>query len=215
MDRIASLVADSIGAFEKGDRVSAMMHACIALDATARRHFKRDASQRSDYKALVRDHVWCLHMMMGGGIDLQRTLFTNLQIKGREKIISAPDIADVLYHVFRCPLVHGDSLPCEFELQNSTQGEASFILSDGTLQLPDRIIWGALAICVFAKCNEGLCCGQDYFLTWSPSQGDGPHYRFMIDQNWGNEGGVRSILDSHPPLVLVEMRWQPQSSSNA
>jgi hypothetical protein len=80
VDRIALLVADAIDAFEKGNRDSAMMHACIALDATARRYFNRNASRKSDYKALVREFIWCLHMMMGGGIDLEKTRFTNLRI---------------------------------------------------------------------------------------------------------------------------------------
>src|SRR5205807_1314709 len=79
---------------------AALMHACIAIDATAKRMPGAFTGVGNRYRTCLRNYYWVLEPMLGAGLNLVDTRFKNIELKGNV----SPDFADLIHEVFRCNL---------------------------------------------------------------------------------------------------------------
>ena len=162
---------------------SALLHACIAIDATAKRLLPTESQVRRRFVQSLRDYYWIVEPMVGAGINLVDTKFSNVKLRST----SSPDLADIVYEIFRCSHAHGDEVPPEFSVI-ATQGGFNSLwgLADGQLHMPDRIVWALLAVTVFCKANRDQKTTGKYFLSLGEE-------RFLIRDWWGREDDFREI----------------------
>ena len=193
-------VLKAIKDYKEGDLESALMNACIAIEGTARNLYEKDKASRNDYKKCIRDYYWIIEPMLGGGLNQFETLFTNLNIDNESAgTIEKPDLADVVYHIFRCNLAHSKSVPLNYELLPSEDGRSRWEIGGDILKMPDRVIWALLAVSVFSKANSGIQTKGDYWLSWgSESLGLGTK-KFVIKDWWGKEDDFRLFLSKKNP----------------
>ena len=184
-----------------GKRDSALMHASFAIDATARKLFGSKRAGRREYKDCLRNYYWIIEPMMGGGLNLEETRWQNLRIDdGNGKVIVDPDFADIIYHVFRCTHAHAGEVAAGFELLPVQDGHSRWIVADGVLKMPERVIWSLLAVSLFCRANSDVSSATPHYLTWgSDSLGIGIH-KFLIAEHWGKEDGFREFLTSYPQI---------------
>ena len=176
---------DEVGA----DRFElAMNHIVIALDITAKRHYKKIKSGRSDYKKLIKDYSWLLEMMSFFGINIEESIFGNYPIEGNNE----PTLMDLIYHVLRCSIVHDEGIPSNFLFGDSDHIQ----LWNGKIVFPKKMIWGLLAIIIFCPCNKNEQIHPDYWLKIF-------EHKFIINNYWGNESAARAIYDSLEPIRVI------------
>jgi len=166
---------------------AALLHACIAIDATSRRLYPAEARVGRRYIDCLRSYYWLLEPMMGAGINLVETRFSNIKLRNT----ASPDFAEIVYEIFRCSQAHGDEVPSQFSVTRSEGGFYSeWLLADGEVHMPDRVVWALLAVAVFSKVNGGERTTGDYYL----SLGD---ERFPIRDWWGREDDFRATADKY------------------
>jgi len=162
----------------------ALLHACIAVDATAKRLFPKE-KVRNRFVGCLRQYYWLIEPMLGGGIDLEGTKFSNINLKSTK----APDISEIIYEIFRCNLAHGEKIPMEFNLIVASAEEKSKIfMGNGVLHLPSSMLWALLSVSVFSRVNSNENRTSDYFLSLNGES-------FQISEWWGREDDFRSIAD--------------------
>jgi len=206
---LESHVLKAIKDYMQGDLESSLMNACFSIEGTARNLYVKSAVTRSDYKKCIRDYYWIIEPMIGGGINLTETVFTNLKIDdGSGKLIKNPDLADVIYHIFRCNNAHGKSVPLSYELLPSSDGHSKWEMGSDILKMPDRIIWSLLAVAVFSRANSSIKTLDDSYLSWgSETLGIGVK-KFIIRDWWGREDDLRNFLsinNPNPTRVKLEL----------
>lgn len=115
-------VLSAIDDFENGKLDAALMHACFAIDGTAKKLFKTQG--RASYKKCIRKYYWIIEPMIGGCVNLEETKWNNVAIEdGYGKTIADADLADIIYHVFRCKNAHGEAVPANYALLPSGDEE--------------------------------------------------------------------------------------------
>ena len=180
----------SIRAFEAKQFDEALMNACIAIDATARLTYPKIRKVGKRYTLLLRDHYWLLEAMLGGGINLEETRFENAPLPAKP----SPDLADIVYEVFRCSHTHGDEVPAEFSVRPVPPGgKASWEFGPNECHMPDAIVWALLSLVVLARVHSG----------WSTL--DGAHFslngeKFLIQEWWGREHDFKAVALTHNPV---------------
>jgi hypothetical protein len=162
---------------------SALMHACIAVDGTARRLYPKSTSNRVRYVNTLRQYYWLIEPMMGAGLDLEKSRFGNVPLNKNP----TPDFADVIYEIFRCGHAHGDEVPEAFSVC-STHGPfgSTWEIRRGELHMPDRVIWALLSVSVLSEVNRGEKTTGTYYLSLAEE-------RFPIKDWWGREDDFQSI----------------------
>ncbi len=179
--------AHVLQALDDADRLSfdsALMHACSAIDGTARKLFKTTKPSNADrFKSLIRKYYWILEPMIGAGIDLVRTHFTNVSIPK----ISNPDLADLIYYAIRCPHAHGDDMPEAFSF-TTNPGDFGSVWEMGYeyISIPDRILYALLGIALFCYVNDDQRSTGNAYLTLGSDT-------FPIYQWWGQEDRFRGF----------------------
>jgi len=143
----------------------AMLHICIAIDALSQKKYHKEHSSRKIYTDFIRSYYWILEPMMGAGLNLKKTQWTNINLKDNNgKNIDNKDIANVIYHIFRCNIAHGKQIPEPYKIQ-ATYTPLAIQISKNTLHLPYSLIWALIAVCVFTKENKGQQIDCPYHLT--------------------------------------------------
>src|SRR5690242_14470838 len=129
--RVGKSVRKAIDEFEAGDLESCVLHACNAVDGTARKESGgRPTGQRARFLGFLRSSLWLLEPMVCPGINLVGTCWTNVPLDGTAE----PDFADIVYTVYRCTHGHGDEIPKGFEHLSecvATPGLTQVVLTDG------------------------------------------------------------------------------------
>lgn len=166
---------------------AALLHACIAIDTTSKRLYPSERKVRIRYVKCLRNYYWIVEPMIGAGLDLIETRFSNVHLRNNH----SPDIADVIYEIFRCAHAHGDEVSPSYSII-PTEGSvvSKWKFGHGELHMPDRIIWALLAIAVFSKVNGGEKSVGAYYL----SLGDD---RFPVCDWWGREDDFRPVADQY------------------
>ncbi len=162
---------------------SALLHACIAIDATSKRLAPQEKRVGVRYIECLRNYYWVLEPMLGAGLNLVETRFSNIQLKHT----ATPDLAEIIYEIFRCSHAHGDEVPPEFSVLPSQGNFHSYWgLAKGELHMPDRVVWALLSVAVFSKVNAHEKSEGSYFLSLGAEQ-------FPIADWWGREDDFRPI----------------------
>lgn len=185
--KLAQHVLYAIDDAEANKFESALLHACIAIDTTAKRFARANPKVRDRYVACLRHYYWILEPMLGPGINLVETKFENIQL-GKN---CSPDLAEIVYEIFRCSHAHGDEVPTAFSvIPTSGSANSKWSFGNGELHMPDRILWALLAVAVFSRVNTHEKSDRNYYL----SLGD---HRFLLREWWGREDDFRVIADQY------------------
>ena len=161
----------------------ALLHSCTAIDATARALYPSEISNSKRFKRCIREYYWLIEPMIGVGVNLVDTKFTNVTaIRGNKQ----PDFADLVYHLFRCKHAHGEDVPIEYSFVISPDPFHSFWeFGANSVQMPDKVIWALIAVAVFSRVNY-RCRGKggNYRVSWGDEI-------FPIADWWGKEPEIR------------------------
>jgi len=182
-DQVTIAIDDAqVGKFE-----AALLHACVAIDATSKRLYPSKNKVGKRYIACLRDYYWLIEPMIGTGLNLVETRFENVPLRNNP----SPDLAEIIYEVFRCKHAHGDEVPPSFSVIRCEGGFGSrWLLAKGELHMPDRVVWALLGVAVFSRANKNEKTTGDYFLSLGAD-------KFPIAEWWGREDDFRLIADRY------------------
>ena len=194
-------VLKAIEDFDSDPRFS-LMNACFAIEGTTRNIYGNKTGNK-EYKECIRNYYWIIEPMLGGGINITETRFNNLKIdNGYGKLIVNPDLADIIYHIFRCNNAHAEEVSLNYELLPFEDGKSIWQLGTDVLKMPLRIVWALLAVSVFAKANGSIKTQGEHFLSWgSETLGLGIH-KFTIKDWWGKENEFKKFLSEKNPSPI-------------
>jgi len=166
---------------------AALLHACIAVDTTSKRLYPSEKKVGLRYVACLRNYYWIVEPMIGAGINLVETRFKNITLKNNK----SPDLADIIFKIFRCGHAHGDDVSDSYSfIYTVGPFNSAWAFGHGELHMPDRIIWALLAIAVFSKVNALEKSSGDYYLALGND-------RFPLRDWWGREDDFRPIADRY------------------
>jgi hypothetical protein len=183
--KLSQHVTCAIDDATNGKPDAALLHACIAIDATAKRLYPTQGVRRR-FVECVRDYYWIVEPMLGAGVNLVETRFKNVSLTKNQN----PDLAEIIYEIFRCPRAHGEEIPTEFHVVPSSENRARWIIAKGEVHPPDTLIWALLAIAVFSKVNRAERTTGTYFICL-----EGRDY--PIKDWWGREDDFREFAEKH------------------
>lgn len=185
--KLSEQVLCAIDDAEVGKFDSALLHACIVIDTTSKRLYPEQGKVGVRYVNCLRKYYWLLEPMIGAGLNLVDTRFSNIQLTK----ITSPDFAQIIYEVFRCSHAHGDEVPLSFSVTISKGAfYSSWQLGKGELHMPDRVVWALLAVAVLAKVNRGERSTGSYYLSLGTEQ-------FQVCDWWGREDDFRPVADRY------------------
>jgi hypothetical protein len=183
--KLAEQVLCAIDDASAGKFDSALLHSCIAIDATARRLSPGENRVGVRYVQCLRNYYWIIEPMIGAGLNLVETKFTNIHLRNT----SAPDLAEVIYEILRCSHAHGDEVPQQYSIIPSPDpGYTRWELKKDELHMPGRIIWALLGVAVFSKVNVSESSVGTHYLALGGDQ-------FPIADWWGREDDFRPFAD--------------------
>lgn len=197
---VGNSVRKAIEDMESGDHESAMLHACNAIDGTAKKLYPKMGSN-ARFTKLLRDCYSILGPMGMPGIELVETRFP-IVVDRPKAPGGKPDLADVIYGVHRCTHGHGDELPGGFTLIPDASGPVRLTrieVMKGAIRLSDRIIFGLIAVAMLSPVNVGQKVPDGYYLTIGDSE------RLIINEWWGREADFPAVAAKDPmPLVKLD-----------
>jgi hypothetical protein len=201
---VGNSVRKAIEDWEQDDHEAAMLHACNAVDGSAKKLY-RSLGNKVRFTKFLRDNYPILGPMGAPGINIEATRFP-VSIQKPTAPGGTPDLADVIYGVHRCTQGHGDELPEGFELIADAAGpprQTHMEIARGMVRLSDRIVFGLLAVAVFSPVNVGQSVPVGYRLTFGAST------IFLINDWWGRAAEFPAIAaqDPVPSITLDFANW--------
>lgn len=197
---VGNSVRKSIDDWESGEHESAMLHACNAIDGTAKKVYPSLGSN-ARFTKLLRDNYSILGPMGMPGINLTETRFP-VTVERPKAPGGKPDLADVIYGIHRCTHGHGDELPGGFELIHDAAGpvrQTRIEIVKGAVRLSDRVIFGLIAVAVLSPENMGQAVPDTYYLTFGAAE------KLVINEWWGRSSDFIAIVAGDPtPLVKLD-----------
>ncbi|MGE0109588.1 MAG: hypothetical protein AB7S81_07505 [Bdellovibrionales bacterium] len=196
--KIEENVLAAIDAASQNDIERSLLHACLALDGTAQKKNGKSHSSRSIYTKFIRDYYWILEPMIGAGINLDDTKWENVDLRDeKNEPLKNKDMANFIYHIFRCKLAHGNEIPQQYKLlKRGSSQHLYYHIANNVLHLPETIIWGLLAISVFSETNKDVITNTNHFLSLGNNQ-------FSISDWWGLEKSFLPIAEKHNNIRVI------------
>jgi hypothetical protein len=204
---VGNSVRKAVDDWEHGETDAAMLHACNAVDGTAKKVYPRLGSN-ARFTQLLRDNYAILGPMGTPGINLVDTRFP-VKVERPKAPGGKPDLADVIYGIHRCSHGHGEELPNGFELRPDARqpvraGElqkTTVKVVSGAIQLSDRIIFGLTAVAVLSPANKGQHVPDGYCLTFGAKE------KLIINEWWGRAADFPAITAREPmPNVTLDFK---------
>jgi hypothetical protein len=196
--RIEKSVAKALTEMQAGDLESAMLHACNAVDGTARKAYGYSVGNKARFTALLREHHQILGVMAIPGLDLLTQRFPGLLPTGPNEVDS-PDFADLIYSIHRCAHGHGDEVPFGFELRPASPipgYPTELRLRARSIALPESVIPGLVAVAVMAPENAGLRLDHDGpWLSFRES-------RLPVNEWWGRASDFPAVVGDFDPAPI-------------
>ena len=189
--KVGKSIRKCIDEWQAGDPESAMLHACNAVDGTAKKIYP-NLGNKARFTTFIRENYAIFGPMGLPGIDIQKTRWP-VKVDKPTASGGAPDIADIIYSVHRCSHGHGDELPDGFDLTQDAAGEperTTIGVAEGKVMLSDRILFAMIAICVVSNVNVTQKVPDGYFLTFARSE------RMLINDWWGRLGDFQSLVQA-------------------
>ncbi|WP_156665361.1 hypothetical protein [Rhodococcus phenolicus] len=180
------------------DVESAMLHACNAVDGTAKKAYP-SLGVTARFKTFIRDNYDVFGRMGMPGIDPENTRFAVRHNGERWKM----DIADVVYHIHRCTHGHGDELPDGFELvrYDPNSGLPNRLIGEnGSIRLSTSVIFGLLVVAITDPSNADQSIPLDYFLLLE-------HMKFFVHDWWGQRDEFRVALADAAEIPIVTLNF--------
>jgi hypothetical protein len=199
---VGNSVRKAIDDWGNGDLESAMLHACNAVDGTAKKLYPA-LGNKDRFTRVLRENYSILGPMGASGVDLVGTRFP-VTVQRPTASGGEPDIADVIYGIHRCTHGHGDELAAGFELIQDAAGPRRLThmrIERGKVQLSDRITFGLLAVAVLSPANRDQHVPAGYHLTFGESA------RLEINDWCGRASDFPAIVARDPtPQVTFDFR---------
>jgi hypothetical protein len=201
---VGDSVRKCIDDWESRELEAAMLHACNAVDGTAKKVYPK-LGNKDRFTRLLRENYEILGPMGCPGTDLIRTRFP-VPVPKPTASGGKPDIADIIYCIHRCSHGHGDELPQGFALLHDAAGPKRInrlTIRHGEVQLSDRIIFALLAVAVLCPSNIGQSVPEGYYLEY------GDTAKLVINEWWGRASDFAEIVaqDPVPKLTLDFGDW--------
>ncbi|WP_433714335.1 hypothetical protein ACQP2U_09620 [Nocardia sp. CA-084685] len=179
----------------------AMMHACAAVHATAKKWATRKTTDRMAFTSFLRDNYDILGPMGARGLNVQGTRFP-LAITSSLGEGEQPDLADIILTIHRNAHAHGDEVKVGFEL-TGRQGLVSTIhidIENKSIRLPWNLIPGLCAVAVVSDLNTDQYVPDGCHLTYGY-----PIMRFEINEWWGRKHDFLAQIATQPyPVVKLD-----------
>lgn len=173
--------------FEDGKLESALLHACLAIDGSANKKHPQIKQNHQRYVQFLRENYWIIEPMMGGGINLEETIFPMAKLKKDLR----QDLAEIIYVKYRCTHAHGDEHPVNFSFTDCVGKDYTELLfSKNMMLVPNNIIFALLGVAILSEVNSDQKSPDDYYLTLGDET-------FIINQWWGKENQFRPIAMKH------------------
>ena len=193
--KIPDSVRKSLDDLDLGESESAMLHACNAVDGTAKKVYPLLGSN-ARFTRFLRENYAILGPMAFPGADLQKTYFP-VTVQRPKSPSGKPDLADVVYGIHRCCHGHGEELPDGFSLIPDVAGPrriTRIAFARGQVRLSDRIIPGLLAVVVLSPANKARANSKlkGYWLQYSDKA------KLFINDWWGRAGDFPAIVAQDP-----------------
>ncbi len=203
-------VLRSLEAYDRGEKEEALMHATFSIEGTAKK-LNHNRGGGKSYKNCLRSYYWLLERFTGGAINLTETKFSFIKLDdGKGKIISEPDLADIIYHIHRCSHAHSEGVPTHFQLLDANVGEShwSFDRENKGIRMPDKVIFALLGVSVFCKANANINSSGNHYLSWIDESKN--EHKFLIKDNWGREYELREFFKDKPlsQIILNFKNWE-------
>lgn len=190
-------VLRSLELLDEGRKEEALMHAAISIDGTAKKIFRRGGG--NNYKLCLRRYYWLIERFIGEGFNLVETKFSYLDLdNGNGKNVPDPDLADVIYHIFRCGHAHCEAVPIKYQILEAGNGVHPWEMDreNKGLRMPHTVIFALLAVSVFSKANLDIKTTGEHLLKWgSPQMG---YQGFTIKNYWGKEDDIKDFFKDRP-----------------
>jgi hypothetical protein len=157
---VASFVASSIDTLHTGRYDVALSLACSAVDATSAKSASRyQATNSKRFKRFLEENMRVITMfgfpgIIAGGIQIKCRNFPNLKTDSDGYV----SIADIIYHVVRCGLVHECLIDEHIEFTDQTYlGDF-----DCKFRIPRYLIFGLLMAVILSPSNAGEAFDRRY-----------------------------------------------------
>lgn len=199
---VGNSVRKAIDDWQQGELEAAMLHACNAIDGTAKKLYPNLGSN-ARFTRLLRENYSIFGPMGAPGINLVQTRWP-VRVAKPKAPGGKPDIADVIYGIHRCTHGHGDELPDGFDLIPNAGGPPGYTrmeIQNGKVRLSDRIIFGLIALAVMSPVNNDQRVPDGYHLTFGGTD------VMQINEWWGRAADFPAIAAKHPvPNVKLDFR---------
>ncbi len=196
---VENSVRKSIDDWTQAEPEAAMLHACNAVDGTAKK-IHPSLGSNARFTKFLRESYSILGPMGAPGLDLVNTRFP-VRVERPKAPGGLPDIADVLYGVHRCAHGHGDELPRGFALLSDAAGPARnthILVEEGKVRFSDRIVFALLAVAVLAPINRDQRVPEGYHLTFADTV-------LPINEWWGRANDFAALAATEPlPRVTLD-----------
>jgi hypothetical protein len=201
--RVGDSIRHSIEEWERGNLESSMLHACNAVDGTAKKVFTALGSNRR-FTRLLRENYNILGPMGAPGINLEETRFP-IAIPRPTTPDGQPDFADVIYGIHRCCHGHGEELPAGFSLIPNAAGPPGYTrmelarTTEGvTFRMSDRVVFGLLAVAVLCPVNRDQSVPSGYHLAYG-------NQVLPINEWWGRAAEFPTVVAGGPEMPKIKM----------
>ena len=200
-----------------GDLESAMLHACNAVDGTAKKIYPA-LGVGARFRKLLRDNYTGILEPMVPGVNFEKTVFP-ISISGASGPGGLPDVADILYVIHRCHHGHGEPLPVGWELIPDTTTEPPRTTMDfagpngaWVVRLSDRIIYGMAAVALLSPANVGQVL-EGVQLTYKSVSSD---ISIRLDNGWwGRADDLAAITAMDRNRVSITLDFSNVMSASA
>jgi hypothetical protein len=190
----------SIDDWERNELEAAMLHACNAVDGTAKKCYPAISGNNTRFTQFLRANYDILGPMGAPGLDLVATRWP-VRVSNPKASAGKPDIADVVYGIHRCTHGHGEEMPHGFELFPDAGGPDCLTrmqIRKGKVRVSDRVIFGLLATVVMCHVNCDQRVPDGYYLTFAGEQ-------ILINHWWGRKVEFLQLVSRHPiPCQIME-----------
>lgn len=198
-------VRSALDHWSVGEWRPALWHATAAINKTADKRYPA-LDDAAAFRQTIRDDVDIFGAMAAADLDFVDARFP-LPIAS-DRPDGRPDIADLLYAVYRYLHVDESEMPAGCQVLPPVDGVSMFSIANGRLWLRASAAIGLLTVAVLAPENEGQPIPESYFLSWRDND-------FLVSDSWGKRDGFRQVLaDSPTPRYTLDFgaawdAWAP------